>query len=223
MGYLSFNLQIADRKILVIGGGTVATRKVTTILAAGAALTVISPTLTYALQQLRDDGRIGHFPRPYRAGDLAGAFLAIAATNDRGVNQAVAAEAASLGMLVEITDNPAAGNVTSPAVIRQGDLAIAISTNNRAPALAAAIKKELAALFGPEYGKSVRLLGEIREKLLTEGAASTYNKQVLRDIAEKLPALYASGAESDIDKLLKHHFGPDCGLASFASASGEKQ
>lgn len=223
MGFLSFNLQLAGRKILVIGGGAVATRKVTTILPAGAELTVISPTVSYELQKLRDQGRIAHLPRKYLAGDIDGAFMAIAATDDREVNLAVAAAAASLGILAEITDNPAAGNVTSPAVLRQGDLTIAISTNNQAPALAAAIKKELLPLFGPEYAKSVRLLGAIREKLLTEGAASTYNKQVLRDIAEKLPALYASGAESDIDKLLKQHFGTDCGLASFASASGEKQ
>lgn len=223
MGYLSFNLQIDGKTILVVGGGAVAERKVTGILAAGAALTVISPTLTYGLQKLRDEERISHLPRKYRSGDLAGVFLVIAATDDRAVNGAVAAEAASLGILAEITDNPTTGNVTTPAIIRQGDLSIAISTNNRAPALAAAIKQELMPLFGPEYAKSVHLLGAIREKLLTEGVASTYNKQVLRDLAEKLPALFASGAAGEIDTLLKKYLGTDCGLASFANDAGENQ
>ncbi|MBP1728066.1 MAG: cysG [Deltaproteobacteria bacterium] len=223
MGYLSFNLQIEGKAIIVIGGGTVAERKVANILAAGAKLTVISPTVTHELQRLRDSGKIRHSSRKFQPGDSAEAFMVIAATNDHAANRAVAAEAASLGILAEITDNPAAGNVTSPAVIRQGDLSIAISTNNMAPALSAAIKKELTPLFGPEYAKSVRLLGSIREKLLTEGAATTYNTKVLRDLAEKLPALFASGAEGEIDRLLQKHLGADYGLASFESATGENQ
>ncbi len=223
MGYLSFNLQIDGKAIFVIGGGAVAERKVTSILAAGAELTLISPTLTYELQKLRDTGKIRHLHRKYQSGDLAGAFMVIAATNDREANSEVAVEAVSLGILAEITDNPSAGNVTSPAMIRQGDLSIAISTNNMAPALAAAIKKELKPLFGAEYAKSVRLLGIIREKLLTEGAASTYNKQILGDLAAQLPALFASGAEGEIDKLLQKHLGADCGLASFAAGTGDNQ
>jgi len=223
MGYLSFNLQIEGKTIIVIGGGAVAERKVCNILSAGAELTVISPTVTYELQRLRDEGNIRHLSRRFQAGDLAGAFMVIAATNDHAANQAVAAEAKALGVLAEITDQPAAGNVTSPAIIRQGELSIAISTNNLAPALSAAIKKELAPLFGPEYAKSVRLLGAIREKLLTEGAASTYNKQVLRDLADKLPALFASGADGEIDKLLQNHLGAGRGLASFEPATGDNQ
>ena len=223
MGYISFNLQIAGKAIIVIGGGAVAERKVTNILAAGAKLTVISPTLTYELHRLRNQGCIRHLSRKYQSGDLAGAFMVIAAASDHAANMEVAAEAESLGILAEITDNPAAGNVTSPAVIRQGDLSIAVSTNNMAPALSAVIKKELMPLFGPEYAKSVRLLGAIREKQLTAGAASTYNIKVLRNLAEELPALFAAGAEGEIDKLLQKHLGAAFGLASFESATGENQ
>jgi precorrin-2 dehydrogenase/sirohydrochlorin ferrochelatase len=221
MGYLSFNLQLEGKTIMVIGGGTVAERKATSILAAEAKLTVISPTVTFELQRLRDDGKIRHLPRKYQPGDLTDAFMVIAATNDREANKGVAAEAESLGILAEITDNPAAGNVTSPALIRQGDLSIAISTNNKAPALAAAIKRELKPLFGAEYAKSVRLLGSIREKLLTAGGVSTYNKQILSDLAEQLPALFASGAVAEIDKLLQKHLGAHCSLASFEPGTGD--
>jgi len=223
MGYLSFNLQIQGKRIVIIGGGSVAQRKAITILPAGARLTVISPTITFELQKLRDSGAIEHIHREYAPGDLAGAFMAIAATNSKGVNLAVAEEANMLGILVEITDNHAAGNVTSPALLKQGDLSIAISTNNRAPALSAAIKKELAKSFGPEYAQTVRILGALREKLLTDDRGSTYNIQVLRDLAEQLPYLIASGADTEIDALLQRRLGPGYSLASLEPALEDPQ
>lgn len=218
MGYLSFNLQIQDKRIVIIGGGSVAQRKAVTILPAGARLTVISPTITFELQRLRDNGAIDHIHREYAPGDLAGAFMAIAATNGKEVNRAVAEEANRLGILVEITDNPAAGNVTSPALVRQGDLSIAISTNNRAPSLSAVIRKELAESYGPEYARTVRILGAIREKLLTDEGSSTYNKQVLRELAAQLPQLIASGADTEIDALLQRSLGPGYTLSSIEPA-----
>lgn len=223
MGYLSFNIQIEGKSIIVVGGGRVAERKVCNILPAGALLTVISPTLTFELQKLRDSGRITHLSKEYQPGDLDAAFMAIAATNCRETNRIVADEARELGILAEITDNPAAGNVTSPAIIQQGDLSIAISTNNLAPALSAAIKRELTPLFGAEYAKSLSLLGIVREKLLTDGGGSTYNKRVLGELAERLPALFASGASAEIDILLQKHFGHNYTLSAFVTGIGDNQ
>lgn len=223
MGYLSFNIQIEGKSIVVVGGGRVAERKVCNILPAGALLTVISPTVTFELQKFRECGMISHLPRKYQPGDLDGAFMAIAATNDRDTNRLVAENARRLGILAEITDNPSSGNITSPAIIRQGDLSLAISTNNLAPSLSAAIKRELTPLFGPEYARSVSLLGLVREKLLTDGGGSTYNKQVLSDLAEKLPALFASGAIGKIDALLQKHLGQGYTLSAFESGIGDNQ
>lgn len=214
MGYISFNLQLQGRRVVIVGGGSVAQRKILNILPADPAITVISPTLSFELQKLRSEGKISQTPRGYLSGDLDGAFLVIAATSNHDVNAMVAKDAAASGILAEITDNPLAGNVTSPAVIHQGDLSIAISTNNRVPVLAAIIKKELAQLFGPEYARTIRLLGAIREKLLTDGAGSTYNKQVLSDLAEQLPHLLASGVDSEIDALLQRRLGTGYSLAS---------
>lgn len=223
MGYLSFNIQIEGKSIVVVGGGRVAERKVSNILPAGALLTIISPTLTFELQKLRDSGLITHLHREYQLGDLHEAFMVIAATSDRETNCSVANEAGGLGILAEITDNPSAGNITSPAIIRQGDLSIAISTNNLAPTLAAAIKRELIPLFGPEYARSLRLLGFVREKLLTDGGGSTYNKQVLNELAESLPPLFASGAVGEIDRLLQKHLGQSYGLSAFATDIKDNQ
>lgn len=215
MGYLPLNLQLQSKPVFIIGGGDVATRKAASLLPTKALITVVAPALTSELIGRRDNGEIVHIARKFQQGDLSAAFLVIAATNDREVNMQVAAEASSKGILSEITDNPSAGCVISPAVIRQGDLSIAISTNGRAPALAAAIKSELTPMFGDEYAKSLQLLGAIREKLLTDGAGSTYNKQVLRDLAGKLPALFASKAFDEIDRLLKSSLGADTNLATF--------
>ncbi|NVO00547.1 MAG: bifunctional precorrin-2 dehydrogenase/sirohydrochlorin ferrochelatase [Geobacteraceae bacterium] len=223
MGYLSLNIQMNGKLIIIVGGGKVAERKVSNILPSGAKLTVISPTLTFELQQLRDNGAISHLPQKYSSGDLNGAFMVIAATNDRETNRLVADEAINLSILAEITDSPSSGNVTSPAVIRQGDLTIAISTNNRAPSLAAAIKNELIPLFGDEYAKSINLLGAVREKLLTDRGGSTYNKQVLSDMSEKLPALFASNATEEIEKLLHKHLGEDFRLSVFFCETGDNQ
>lgn len=223
MGYISFNIQLEGKSVVVVGGGRVAERKVSTILPAGASLTVISPTLTFELQKLRDSGMITHLSRKYQHGDLEQAFMAIAATNCRETNRAVAVDSGKLGILAEITDNPSAGTVTSPAVLRQGDLSIAISTNNCAPALAAAIKRELIPLFGPEYAKSLTLLAQVREKLLTDGGGSPYNKQVLCEMAARLPALFASDAREEIDKLLQKYFGQDSTLAAVAATPEDNQ
>ncbi len=221
MGYLSFNLQIQDKRIVIIGGGSVAQRKAITILPAGAKLTIVSPTITFELRKLRDSGALEHVHREYAPGDLAGAFMAIAATDSRGVNHAIAEDANRLGILVEVTDNPGEGNVTSPAIVRQGDLSIAVSTNNRAPALSAVIRKELAESYGPEYVRTVQILGALREKLLTVEGGRTYNKQVLRELAELLPGLVASGAGAEIDALLQRRLGPGYILASIESALEE--
>jgi precorrin-2 dehydrogenase/sirohydrochlorin ferrochelatase len=223
MGYLSFNIQIEGKNIVVVGGGRVAERKVCNILPAGALLTVISPTITFELQQLRDSGAFTHLSRKYQPGDLDKAFMVIAATNAPDTNRSIAEDARNLGILAEITDNPSSGNVTSPAVIRQGDLTIAISTNNLAPTLSLAIKRDLTPLFGPEYAKSLKLLGLVREKLLTDGGGSTYNKQVLSDLAEKLPSLFASGASAEIDRLLQKHLGQSCIMSAFISGLGDNQ
>ena len=223
MGYLSVNLQVQDKPIIIVGGGSVAQRKAGAILHAGARLTIISPTITFDLQKLRDSGAVSHLHREYRTGDINDAFMVIAATNRREVNRAVAEEAGRLGILAEITDAPTEGNVTSPAVFRQGDLSIAISTNNRAPALAARIRNEIADIFGPEYAKTAAIMGAIREKLLTDDGGSTYNKQVLRDLAEQLPLLIASGADTEIDALLQRRLGPGYSLASLEPALEDPQ
>jgi siroheme synthase-like protein len=150
---------LARVRCVVVGGGAVAERKVGDLLAGGARPIVISPSLTQALDAWAAAGRIEHLARVYEPGDLAGAFLAVAATGDRATNAAVAAEGERLGILANVADDPAAGNFHTVAAVRSGDLLLAVSTGGGSPALSAHIRRELAERYGGEYA---RLLGILR-------------------------------------------------------------
>jgi precorrin-2 dehydrogenase/sirohydrochlorin ferrochelatase len=203
MSLFPLNIKITGRYITVVGGGTVAERKILKFAKEGACVTVIAPELSPELAKLRDEGAIEHLPRDYREGDLAGAFLAIAATSDRAVNAAVAREAEHNGTLVDVCDDPQASSFTMPAVMTQGDLLITVSTGGKSPALAKTIRTELEATFGPEYGLALRLLGALREKLLTAQPNTAYNKTLLSQLAaHDLPRLIKDRHFDELDRLI---------------------
>jgi precorrin-2 dehydrogenase/sirohydrochlorin ferrochelatase len=145
---MSYPLIVTDleaRRCVVIGGGRVAERKVRGLLNGGARPLVISPELTVGLRDLRDQGRISHIARRYEFGDLTGAFLAVAATNDADVNAAVAAEAQALGILINVVDAPYRGNVHTVATVRHDDVLLTVSTYGKNPKRAAQLRAKLEA------------------------------------------------------------------------------
>lgn len=209
MDLFPVNLIISGRPVTVVGGGVVARRKCLSLLEAGAQVTVIAPELDPQLDALRDEGRISHLGRPYAPGDLAGTFLAFAATSDAAVNRAVADEAAVRGILADVADAPERGSFTSPAVLRRGALLIAVSTGGKSPALAGAIRAKLAGEFGPEYAEVLEILGAVREKLLTTPENTAYNKKILNDLASSpLPEMVRAQRHDEIDRLLTRLAGP---------------
>lgn len=223
MRHLPINLIVAGKPVVIIGGGAVASRKCGPLLAAGALVTVIAPDLAPPLQELVSAGRVRYLARPYAAGDLVGAAIVYATTDQPAVNREVAAEAAAQGILAEVASAPALGAFTTPAEIRCGELLITVSTGGLAPSLAACLRAELAATYGPEYGRTVALLGLIREKLLTEQPNRTYNKQILNELAERLPPLVKADATADIDRLLRQLCGPGFTLAGLTPDAEDTQ
>lgn len=159
------NLNINNRSCIVIGGGSVAERKVNALLAAGACVTVLSPEVTPKLTELIQQKRVVHVARTYVAGDVAGSFIVICATNHGEVNKLVADEAHKGGALVNVADAPELGNFNVPAQITHGDLLITLSTGGKSPALAKKLRAELAERYGPEYGIYLELLAEARVKM----------------------------------------------------------
>jgi uroporphyrin-III C-methyltransferase/precorrin-2 dehydrogenase/sirohydrochlorin ferrochelatase len=119
-------LRLAGRRVVVVGGGQVAHRRVAGLLEARAVVTVVSPELTPALEALVAPGPVTWHPRGYVAGDLAGAWYAVAATDDPAVNAAVAAEAERDRVFCARADDRSASSVWTPAVGRQGDLVVGV-------------------------------------------------------------------------------------------------
>jgi precorrin-2 dehydrogenase/sirohydrochlorin ferrochelatase len=184
---------LEQRHSVVIGGGNVAARKVAGLLEAGARVTVISPALAPELKTLAEAGRVVFIGR-----DLAGAFLVIAATDEPAVNRAVWQEAEQIGCLVNVVDDPAHSNFIVPAVVRRGDVSVAVSTGGASPALARHLRERLETLVGPDYGELADLLAELRPQLLSRFESGEARLAVaLRLIDSELPGiLRQSGREA---------------------------
>ena len=133
-------LELTGQPAIVVGGGPVANRKTRTLLAAGAAVTVIAPAAIPALRRLK---KVRWLRRCYQTGDLRGARLVVAATDDLTVNQRVCTEAHRRRQLVNCAAPPTAGNFIVPALVRHGAFAIAISTGGASPAQAKALRVKL--------------------------------------------------------------------------------
>jgi len=165
MGYYPIFLDMSDRPCLVLGGGPVAERKVEALLAVGARLTVISPVVTERLESWAREGRIRVVARRYRSGDLDGYALAFAATDEGGVNAAVAGEGQAAGVWVNAADDPAHCDFILPSVLRRGDLVVAVATGGASPALSRAVREELETYVTEDYAVLAEVVTEVRREL----------------------------------------------------------
>ena len=155
-------LRLDGRRCVVVGGGPVGLEKVEGLLACDAAVTLVSPEAVPELQRYAAEGSIAWERREYRAEDLDRAFLAIAATSRTDLNVRVFEEAEARSMLVNVVDVPDLCNFILPAIVRQGPLAIAISTAGASPALAKRMKREIAEAFGEPYARLALILNDAR-------------------------------------------------------------
>ena len=153
-------LDLSGRRCVVVGGGEVANRKARKLLQARAEVVVISPEIRPELESVASEVH----RRPYEDGDLAGAYLAFAATDAREANAAVAAEAKERGIPVNVADRPSEGDFALPSTLRRGRLQVAVSTGGASPTLARKIKGELEEAFGPEWAGVVEELRAARLK-----------------------------------------------------------
>jgi precorrin-2 dehydrogenase / sirohydrochlorin ferrochelatase len=185
MGWLPVMLQVEGLLCVVIGGGEVAERKVNGLLEADAHVTIVSPSMTDKLVELAEQGIIHWITREYMDGDLAGASLAIAATNDREANERVALEAEARGVWPNVADDAAASAVLLPSVFRRGKLVIAVSTTGASPSMARRVRRELEERYGPEYESWLDWLAEAR-LLLRRLIPETERRQSLHRALEEI-------------------------------------
>jgi precorrin-2 dehydrogenase/sirohydrochlorin ferrochelatase len=178
-------LKLTGRPAIVIGAGHLAESKIESLQAANARVTVIAPHATDRIAAMAEAGEITLHPREYAMGDLAGQFLAVAATNVPAVNRAVFAEAEAAGILINAVDDPPFCDFYFPSVVRRGDLQIAISTAGESPALAQRLRKEINALLPLDTGDWLAELGNLRREVLQLEPLNDARKELLHQLASR--------------------------------------
>ena len=159
-------VDLEGRRCVVVGGGPIATEKVEKLLDHGAAIRLVSPQVTPELAQMVSDGAIREFhERTYRPDDLEGCFLVIAATNLDPINRMIWQDAEARNMVCNVVDVPPLCNFIVPSIVRRGELALAISTGGASPVVATHIRRQLDAMYGPEWEALVSLLRDVRDEL----------------------------------------------------------
>src|SRR5881275_3154521 len=155
-------LKLRGRRCLVVGGGEIGLEKVEGLLACEGDVTLVAPEAGPELTQLALESSIRWERREYRSEDLEGTFMVIACTDDTDINIGIYEDAERRAMLVNVVDVPPLCNFILPAIVRQGPLAIAISTAGASPALAKRMKDEIAEEYGEPYARLAVLLNEVR-------------------------------------------------------------
>ena len=169
--YYPVYLDVKDRLCVIIGGGPIGEGKIASLLECGADIRMICPDVTEDVQDMADTGVIHLEKRVYEEGDLEGAFVVIAATNDNTVNRRIADEAERLGVLLNVADVTHLCNFIAPAVVRKGEVTVAISTAGLSPALARKLRETLEVSHDLDYADMASTLAEVRMELRREGVA----------------------------------------------------
>ena len=169
--YYPVFLDLQGKQCVVIGGGVAAEGKVAKLKDAGAKVTVVSPQATESIRAAAQVGELEWCARNYHPGDLAGAFLGIAATNVRSVNQQIFQEAQDLGVLLNVVDQPSQCTFIAPSIINRGPVTLAISTGGASPALARKLRQSLSTSPTLEWADLGGIMSQARSRIKSQGVA----------------------------------------------------
>jgi precorrin-2 dehydrogenase/sirohydrochlorin ferrochelatase len=201
-GYYPVVLQLRGKRCVIIGGGVIAERKVLGLLEAGADdVLLVSPSVTAKIERLAEEGKLRLERREYKEEDANEAWLIFAATNDKRVNAAIAADGARFGILVNAADEPDNSTFISPSVVRRGDLLLAVTASGASPALSQRIKQELESQYGPRYEEITNQLRRLRDRTLDLIIDEQERRAVLKLAAEE--AVQFNHNHFDTDEWLK--------------------
>jgi precorrin-2 dehydrogenase/sirohydrochlorin ferrochelatase len=192
-------MKLEGRSCLVVGAGTVGEPKINSLVTAGASVRVVALHATAAVAEWAQAGAITWEARAFNSADLDGTFLVIAATNSSDVNAAIFHQARERNILCNGVDDPEHCDFYYPAVVRRGDLQLAISTNGQSPALAQRIRRELEMQFGPEYEAWLEELGRARQQLFASKKDPEQRRRLLHGLASHEAFKKAEAAEFNID------------------------
>jgi precorrin-2 dehydrogenase/sirohydrochlorin ferrochelatase len=178
-------LKLDGRLVLMVGGGHEIESKIGGLLAAGARVRVVSPAVTAGIRTFVDSAQVEWVERSYIAGDIAGVTLVVALDESDAINEAVYLEATLRGVLCNVVDQPERCHFYYPAVVKRGQLQIAVSTGGLSPALASKIRKDLDEQFDTKYAEWIEALGKARAKVLSSMPKSPRRTRLLQRIASK--------------------------------------
>lgn len=196
------NFLVAGRRCVVVGAGRIAARKIQGLLDAEADVLVIAPEAVESIRDAAAADRLRWEPREFRPADLDDAWLAITATSDAVVNQAVFDAGEARRVWVNSADDPANCSFTLMSIVRRGDLVVTVGTNGRSPALATFLKNHVATEMGPEYETLLEILSEAREAIRSSGRSSE-DADWRRAFDSGILDLVKSGQEAQARELLR--------------------
>jgi len=178
-------LKLAGRRCLVVGAGPVAEEKIEGLLRAGAEVRVVAPSATRRIRELARKRKIHWHERVFRAPDLGGALLVVAATSSPSLHAQIYRLAQRRGVLCNVVDDPEHCDFYYGSVVRRGELQIAISTGGHSPALAQRLRKEMEKKFGAEYKEWLKELGKIRKRLFAKKVTPERRRALLHGLASE--------------------------------------
>lgn len=213
------NLDLADRPVLVVGGGPVAARKAAGLLRAGGRVTVVAPS---AVTELAEDPDVRWHRRSYRRGEVASYRLAITATNDPAVNAQVARDGDAANVFVNAADDPENCTFILPAVVERGDIQVAISTNGRSPAVASWLRRQLERTLTEHHAELLDVVSSVRDEARRHFGTSEVSGWV-EALDADLVSLIAGGRADAARSIVRSAIGlPDPTLLPASTATSQE-
>ena len=196
-------VKLEGKRCLVVGAGKVGEPKIGSLIETGARVHVVALEASETVHRWAGDGKITLEIRAFASGDLDGTFLAVVATASRDLNSSIYHEAQQRGILCNVVDVPEYCDFYYPAVVRRGDLQIAVSTNGQSPSLAQKLRQQLERQFGPGYARWVAELGETRKLVLASDLDPKRKSDLLHSLASRealQAALQEQTGKNEIDR-----------------------
>ncbi len=179
-------LKLTGRRCLVVGAGPIAQEKIESLLRAGARVLVVAPQATESVRAWARAKKIRWAPRKFRPADFEGVFLVVAATSSPALHARIFRQARRRAVLCNVVDDPAHGDFYYGAVVRRGELQIAISTGGHSPALAQRLRIKLEKEIGAEYEHWLKTLGAARKRLFAKALSPARRKALLHSLASEI-------------------------------------
>lgn len=198
------NINLAGKLCLIVGGGKVAERKVTSLLEYEPVLRLVSPQAEKSIQQRASEGDLQWIPRKFADQDLDGVFMVFIATNNTQINQNIAELCRARGILVNAVDDPPNCDFFLPSVLRRDSLVVSVSTEGKSPLYAARLRRELEAIITEEHGQYVDMLGKLRQEVKNSGLDIEQRKQILDKLVNSdILELIQAGLDEKVEERIK--------------------